>query len=109
MYVITADPVATPLTTPDVPSTVAIAVLLLVHEPEVGVADNVVAEVAQTVVVPEITGVTPNTVTVNVLLRPIALYVITAVPVATPVTIPDDEPTEATEALLLTHVPPEIG
>ena len=36
-----------------------------------------------------------------------SVYEITTVPAATPVTIPDDEPTVATPTLPLVHVPPD--
>lgn len=34
------------------------------------------------------------------------MYVITAVPALAPLTIPDPDPTDATDGLLLLHVPP---
>lgn len=47
-----------------------------------------------------------ETVTTEVVVQPPAVYVISAVPTATPVTIPDDSPAVAMAALLLAHVPP---
>ena len=48
------------------------------------------------------------TVTVRVTLQLLdILYLIVVVPVATPVTMPEDDPTVATDVSVLVHTPPE--
>ena len=86
-------------------STVATAVLLLLHVPPVIASPNVIMEPAQTVVPPDIDGGIGFTVTVIVLTQPEpSIYVIIVVPGATPVTVPKAS-TVALAVLLLLHVP----
>ncbi len=92
--------------------TVATERLLLVHVPPV-VGDNVVVEPSQMVEGPVIAAVGGlSTVTFEVAsdIQPVLEFVNVklAVPVFSPVTLPALF-TEATEALLLTQVPPEVG
>ncbi len=92
---------------PVVEPTVAIAVLLLLHKPPDTELDSIVVVPAHKAVVPSIGPGAVLTVTVVVVSQPVAnLYVIIAVPVATPVTIPEDDPTVAMPVALLLHVPP---
>jgi len=109
-YVIVAPPPDTPVTIPVAP-TVAIAVLPLLQTPPVTDSIKEMAAPAHTdeapVMVPETGG--GLTVIIRLVLAVphplVTVYVIAAVPRATPVTIPDT-PTVATAALLLLHTPP---
>ena len=109
----TTFPADTPVTTPDVGEaivpTVASAVLPLLHVPPDVASVNVVVRPIQTL--------TPNkgrilagavlTVTTAVVKQPVeSVYVLTVVPGDTPFTIPEVDPTVATESVLLVHVPP---
>jgi hypothetical protein len=64
VYVIVAEPALTPVTTPEA-STVATAVLLLLHVPPEAVLDNVEVVPEQKVVVPEIEPASGATLTVT--------------------------------------------
>ena len=105
------DPTLTPVTTPAL-VTVAIAGLLLTHVPPV-VGESVVVDPSQIEFEPVILTVGLGfTVTTFVLfeVHPVEVWVNlkVAVPPPTPVTTPALF-TVATEGLLLTHVPPEVG
>ena len=101
-------PPATPVTTPVAEPTVAMPVLLLLHVPPAVVLARVVDEPRQVDGEPVIAanGATETTV---VALQPFVLYVIVALPEATPVTTPVEVPTVAIVLLLLLHVPPAIA
>ena len=97
-----------PVTTPVLLPIVATAPSVLVHTPP-EVADAS-AEVAPThiVGVPVITAGTKPTVITAVVRQPVGrAYVIFAVPLATPVTMPV-EPTAAIDVLLLLQAPPVV-
>ncbi len=100
-------PPATPVTVPSV-ATVATAVLLLLHVPHDDDDDNVVVEPAHVLAVPDIdAGV--FTVTTALIWQPDEIvYVIVAVPGATPVTMPEETPTVATDVLSLVHDTPPL-
>ena len=103
---ITALPIATPLTIPFVLPTVAYAVLPLIHVPPGTPSDNVVVPVEQTLDEPLIAGA-EFTVTIEVAIQPpvpVGINVIVAVPPDTPVTTPP-VPTEAIPVLLLLQAP----
>jgi hypothetical protein len=71
---------------------------------------SVVIELAQTFIDPEIAAIAPPTFTVVVRVHPDTnVYVMVALPVPTPVTIPDDKPTVAIPVLLLVHVPAPVA
>ena len=108
-------PDATPVTTPVLEFTVAVAVLLELHTPPDVVLASVVVLPTHTDVVPVIAATTGNalivTVAVTELVQPFAfvyVYVIVLVPADTPVTTPVIEFTVATAALLLVHTPPAV-
>jgi hypothetical protein len=103
-----ADPAATPVTIPVPAPTVALAVLLLLQAPPALILLNVMVEATQTLFAPLI-GASGFTVTAVWLLQPVArVYIILGVPAATPVTIPDADPTVAWAVLLLLQVPPAV-
>jgi hypothetical protein len=107
LYVIVAVPPATAVTIPDDVPTVATPVLLLLHIPPETLLLNVVVKVWHTDATPEIvpgTGVTLMDFVTSVP-QPV-LYVIVAVPALTPLTIPDEVPTDAIAELLVLHTPP---
>lgn len=86
---------------------VPIAVLLLLQLPPPAVLENVVVPPGHIVLVPVTEAIAELTVTVVVVSQPATnLYVIIAVPVATPVTIPVADPTDAFAVALLDQVPP---
>jgi hypothetical protein len=83
-------------------------VLLLVHVPPAVAEERVVVEPTFTVDKPVIgAGAAITVTTTDAAQPPLKTYEIVAVPDATPVTIPLEEPTVATEALLLLHTPPD--
>jgi len=101
--------VVTPITIPDEEPTVATVVVLLVQWPPVVASVNVVEAVPHTWNVPAIDAGAGTVFTDKsaVVLQPVGnLYVIVVVPLITPVTIPVEEPTVATEVVLLVQVPP---
>src|SRR5664279_3662476 len=106
-----AVPAATPVTIP--PLTVAIAALLVLHTPPDVASDRVIAEPLQTLVAPDIAGTTGVAFTVIdfvELTEPqvvVTVYLIVAVPAATPVTTPPL--TVAIAALLVLHTPPGVA
>jgi hypothetical protein len=105
--VITTFAANTPVTTPVPEPTVAIAVLLLAHDPPDVELLNVVVEPTQTEWVPVFAEGTGITVTSVVAKHPVlSIYVMFEVPAATPVTFPGLEGTVATLVLLLLQVPP---
>jgi hypothetical protein len=88
--------------------TVAIAILLLLQVPPVVPSLNVVVKPTQTDAIPVIAAGTGFTVTTAVCLQPVDnVQVIVDVPELTPLTTPDEEPTVATDVVLLLHVAPE--
>lgn len=96
-------PAARPLTTPVPDPTDAIDALLLIQlPPEVALA-RVVVDPTQTLAVPVIDAGNAFTVTTRVLKQPVEVLSteIVAVPALTPATTPDEEPTAATEGVLL--------
>ncbi len=102
-------PAPTPDTTPVVPPTVAIPVPALVHEPPDVVFDRLVDVPTHVESTPEIAAGLPFTVTIPVVRQPVeSEYEIVAVPAELPVTTPV-EPTDATPALLLLQVPPDVA
>lgn len=104
-YVITVVPFVLPYTRP-VEDTVATDVVLLLQVPPGTASLSCVVEPGHTVVVPKIAGRVP-TVTVAVAVQPPDVYDITAVPGATPPTVPPA--TVATAVLLLLQVPPAVA
>lgn len=103
-------PAETPVTTPVPEITVATAVLLLDHVPPEFGLPKVVLLPAHTVADPVIAPGVWFTVTTEPTGDPHPLaYEITDVPPATPVTIPEDEPTVATPVEALVHVPAPPG
>ena len=102
-------PSAMPVTIPEPVPTVAIALLLLLHEPPGVISINVIVLPIHTLPGPVIGAGTVFTVTVAVLTHAAGVvYVIVVLPGKMPVTIPEDEPTEATNGLLLLHMPPVV-
>ena len=99
-------PANAPVTIPDDDPMAAIAGLLLVHVPPAGVEFSVVVNPTQTASVPVMFVGLALTVTIAVLIHPVAsVYVITSVPGMIPVTIPLVMPTFAL-LLFAVHVPP---
>jgi hypothetical protein len=83
--------------------------LLLVHVPPGVVELSVVVAPVQTVLLPVMAAGNAFTVTTAVRVQPLVpKQVMVAVPAATPVTVPDDEPMVATAVLLLLHVAPRL-
>ena len=102
-----AVPDTIPDTTPELPPTLIIEDGLE-KVPPVGEGVKVLVAPVQTLGVPD-TAIAGLTVNVNVASAPHGLgtvYVIVAVPAAPAVTTPVDVPIDATEGLLLLHVPP---
>ena|SRR5579872_3664570 len=98
-----------PLTIPDSEPIVAIPVDADVQYPPGTPSVRVVVVPMQTVETPAMGIGELVTVTVIVALHPVvAVYVITLVPMATPVIIPVDEPIVATAGVPLAHVPPGV-
>ncbi len=110
VYMMTEVPGDTPYTTPVPDVIVATFVLLLVHVPDVVILLSVTDPPWHTVEGPVI-GATALTVTVITELQPppAAEYVIRAVPVDTPVTMPLDDPTVAIVVFVVVHVPPGVA
>ena len=105
----TATPGATPETRPLEEPTEAADGLLLVHMPPAGVLVSIVEPPTHNEGLPDIGEGPVVTVTTVVAWQPVArLYVIIAVPVATPVTTPDAD-TVATEGLVLLQAPPGVA
>jgi hypothetical protein len=104
----TATPADTPVTTPVVGSTVAIAGIPLLHTPPAVTSDKVRVEPAQTEPPPAIAAGAGVTVITLVVRQPPILYVMVVTPAETPVTTPDAESTDAIEGLRLVHKPPDI-
>jgi hypothetical protein len=102
--------VETEETTPE-PSTIATAVLLLLHVPPPVALLSVVDEPRHKDIVPVNAAGIGLTVTVAVVEHPVeeTVYVIVVVPADTPPKTPDAEPTVAIEELALVHVPPPVG
>jgi len=99
----------TPPTTPPPALTVPTAALLLVHVPPGVVELSVVVAPVHTVLLPVMAAGNGLTVTTAVRVQPLVpKHVIVAVPAATPLTIPDDEPMVAIAVLLLLHVAPML-
>ena len=99
-------PPATPVTTPVPETTVATAVLLLVHEPPPASVSAVVNP-GHTFVVPVIDDGNGLTVTVVFVVQPVGkVYTMVDVPASPAVTIPELVPIVATDVLLLVQVPP---
>jgi hypothetical protein len=108
VYVIPEVPALLPLTTPEAGMTVA-AVPETLQLPPRGVLLNVVVDPIHTFNAPVITDGTGLTVTVAVLEQPApSEYVMTVVPGADPVTMPD-VPIPATDGVALLHAPPLIA
>ena len=109
---IVAVPPVTPQTLPVEEPTVAILVLLLLHVPPDGLELSVLQTPLHIDAVPVIAAGVALTVTVAVAdadeEQADTEYVITVVPGATEVTIPEVDPIVATDVLLLLHVPPAV-
>jgi len=93
----------------DEPIVATDVLLLLQTPPGVTLARDVDAN-WQSVVVPVITLTVGATLTVAIFVTkqaPGIVYVITAVPVPAPVTVPVEDPTVATDGLPLVHAPPD--
>jgi hypothetical protein len=102
-------PTLMPLTIPDSEPTAAIPGDAELQDPPGTPSVRVVVVPAQTVETPAIGVGELVTVTVIVALQPVvAVYVITLVPMATPVVIPVDEPIVATAGVPLAHAPPGV-
>ena len=102
-----AVPADAPATTPFDEPMVAAAVLLLLHVPP-GLASASVAVEPEHIVVLPVMAAMAETLVTAVTRQPPAVYVIVAEPAFTAVSIPVAEPTDATAALLLLHVPPVV-
>ena len=102
-----AVPAETPVTTPAVATTVAIAGRLLVHVPP-GVASESVVVVPTHIPVAPVMGDIGFTLTVLVAVHAPIAYVIKPVPLLTPVTNPVPAPIEIVVAELL-HAPPDMA
>jgi hypothetical protein len=106
VYVITVVPAEILVRKPEELPMVATAVLLLLHVPPPTTSDKLVVNPAHIDDSPLI-GAFGFTSTLCVAIQPVGNeYVITAVPPATPVMMPVDEPAVATKVLLLLQVPP---
>ena len=91
-------------------TTVATAVLLLLHVPPVVGCDKVEDDPMQVFVVPVIAEGAPFTVAIVVTLQPPgAVYVMFTVPAVTPVNMPVDAPIVAIAVAPLVHVPPLVA
>jgi len=113
VYVIRVTPGVTPVMVPDADPMVATDVLPLVHVPP-GTAFVSVSEFPTQIVIPIVPGtpiIGPGlglTVTVYTSKHPVeSIYVITAVPAATPVTTPVEDPTVATPGEPELQTPPD--
>ena len=105
-------PAVTPVRMPELLPIVATPVTLLIHSPPEVLLDRELVAVSQTASVPVIAatvgkGLTVTDVVASVVqLNPfVTLYVMSAVPADSPVTIPVLLPTEAIALLLLVHIP----
>jgi hypothetical protein len=87
--------------------TEATLVLLLLQVPPVAKSVKVVVAPSHTELAPSIVFNAGLTVTIAVLTHPPSEYEMVAVPVATPVTIPEEMPTVAFPVLLLDQTPPD--
>jgi hypothetical protein len=97
-----------PETTADEEPIVAIEVFAALHVPEPA-SVNADVKPTQTTTLPVIAGGSGLTLTAAIAVQPTGVvYVIVAVPVAIPETIPAVL-TDATEVLLLLHVPPAVA
>lgn len=102
-------PAATPVTTPVEEPTVAIDPLPLLHVPPAVASVRLDVEPAHASVVPEIPTGNGLTVIGVVVIQPVPIvYVIVALPVATPVTTPPVL-TIAVAISLLLHAPPAVA
>jgi hypothetical protein len=109
VYVITVVPEDRAVTAPLARSIVATEALLLLQLPPPVVLLSVVVAPIQVTAVPEIDAGTGLTVTLVATLHPEPRkYEIVTVPAVTPVTIPEVDPTAATDGALLVHVPPPL-
>jgi hypothetical protein len=106
-YVILDVPTVTPVTMP-VLAMVATAGVLLLQVPPGSELDKVVVEPRQAINIPVIAPGVGVTVTTATVLQPATVYSIEAVPGATPVTMPVDDPTVATVGAVLLQVPPAL-
>jgi hypothetical protein len=106
VYDIVAVPAVPPVTIP-IALTVATPVLPLPHTPPAVVLLSTVVLPAHTFSVPVIAAGEVSTLTVVTVLQPLpSEYVITALPAATPVTIPFSDPINATDGPADVHTPP---
>jgi len=100
-------PLETPLTIPVPEPMAAVEGSLELQVPPGVTSPRVVAAPWQSVVVPVIGAGIGSTVSVTQVAQPVGnVYVMTGLPDATPVTIPEDEPTVARAVLELVQVPP---
>ena len=110
VYITVAVPAPTPVTTPVSGSAVSLAVLPLVHMPPADALAIAAVLPAQTFASPVI-GSTDGCTDITALLKqPFPkVYDMDAVPAATAVTTPVDEPIDAIVSSLLDHVPPGLA
>ena len=110
VYVTVEVPAERPVAMPVPEPIVATDVLLLAHVPPPG-SNKVVVAPIQIPVTPVITEGSGLTVIVLYAEHPVEAnpYVMVAVPAVMPVTSPVDDPTVATEVLLLLHTPPLVA
>jgi hypothetical protein len=106
VYTMMAVPAARPVTVPLAASTVPVTMFRLLQVPPAGVLFSVVVLFTHTVLVPVITVGEACTVVTCIAVQPLLLYVMLAVPTATPLTTPVLLFTVATAGVLLLHVPP---
>lgn len=102
-------PTATPVSTPVEEIIVATDVLPLIHVPPAVASLSVMAEPMHTPGPPVMAAGSGLTVTAVVMIQVVgSVYVMVALPGATPVTTPVPEVTVAIAVLLLLHVPPKL-
>ena len=102
-------PADTPVTTPVVSITEAMPGRLLLQVPPVVASAKVVVELTHTLSIPVIAKGNGSTVISWVTKHPVFnVYVINAVPRLIPCTTPVEEPTVATNVLLLLQLPPFV-
>ena len=106
---IVAVPAKTPVTKPLPEPTVATVVVPLLHVPPVVASLKLVVKPAQTFKVPVIAEGNGLTVKIAVVIQPVGkVYVIVALPLATPVITPVPEPAVAIVISLLLQLPPTV-
>ena len=103
-------PECKPVTKPVVSITLAVSIRLLVQVPPGVRSVSAVVEPTHTPSVPVIAGSDDVTVITTERVQPDGeVYITVEVPEATPLTTPVDDPTVATEVVLLLQVPPVVA